>query len=458
MPGHREQNNLIMFRERIMRRIVVLFHFLVVFLFSSVTIYAQQGTDSLLQTATLQNVVQYALKKQPLVEQSLIDEKITELQIKSRLSEWYPQVNFGYLYQHNFKVQTTIIGGNLVRLGVNNTSALQFTASQQIFDRDVLLANRTKNTVLQQARQQTENTRIDVVVNVSKAFYNVLATEQQIRVADENIIRLERSLKDARARYDAGIVDKTDYKRATIALNNAKALKKSNEEGLKARREYLKALMNYPQNGSLEIVYDSAALENEIALDTLQQIDYSRRIEYRLLQTQRKLLEANLRYNKWSYIPSVSANGAYNFNYLNNDFGKLYNQSFPQSYAGITLAFPIFQGGKRKYEIRQAEWSLKRTDLEIVNLQNNINSAYISALADYKANLADYIAVKENVVLAQEVYDVITLQYNSGIKTYLEVVAAETDLRTAEINYFNALYNVLSSKIDVQQSLGDVRY
>ncbi|MEI9943159.1 MAG: TolC family protein [Chitinophagaceae bacterium] len=441
-----------------MRRIVVLFHFLVVFLFSSVTIYAQQGTDSLLQTATLQNVVQYALKKQPLVEQSLIDEKITELQIKSRLSEWYPQVNFGYLYQHNFKVQTTIIGGNLVRLGVNNTSALQFTASQQIFDRDVLLANRTKNTVLQQARQQTENTRIDVVVNVSKAFYNVLATEQQIRVADENIIRLERSLKDARARYDAGIVDKTDYKRATIALNNAKALKKSNEEGLKARREYLKALMNYPQNGSLEIVYDSAALENEIALDTLQQIDYSRRIEYRLLQTQRKLLEANLRYNKWSYIPSVSANGAYNFNYLNNDFGKLYNQSFPQSYAGITLAFPIFQGGKRKYEIRQAEWSLKRTDLEIVNLQNNINSAYISALADYKANLADYIAVKENVVLAQEVYDVITLQYNSGIKTYLEVVAAETDLRTAEINYFNALYNVLSSKIDVQQSLGDVRY
>ncbi len=322
----------------------------------------------------------------------------------------------------------------------------------------MLLANRTKNTVLQQARQQTENTRIDVVVNVSKAFYNVLATEQQIRVADENIIRLERSLKDARARYDAGIVDKTDYKRATIALNNAKALKKSNEEGLKARREYLKALMNYPQNGSLEIVYDSAALENEIALDTLQQIDYSRRIEYRLLQTQRKLLEANLRYNKWSYIPSVSANGAYNFNYLNNDFGKLYNQSFPQSYAGITLAFPIFQGGKRKYEIRQAEWSLKRTDLEIVNLQNNINSAYISALADYKANLADYIAVKENVVLAQEVYDVITLQYNSGIKTYLEVVAAETDLRTAEINYFNALYNVLSSKIDVQQSLGDVRY
>ena len=127
-----------------------------------------------MQQATLPNIIQYALKNQPVVQQSLIDEKITELQIKSKLSDWYPQVNFNYLYQHNFQVQTSIIGGNTVRLGVDNTSALQFTASQDIFNRDVLLASRTKGDVRLQAKQQTENTKIDVVVNVSKAFYDVL--------------------------------------------------------------------------------------------------------------------------------------------------------------------------------------------------------------------------------------------------------------------------------------------
>ena len=315
-----------------------------------------------------------------MVQQSLIDEKITELQIKSKLADWYPQVNFNYLYQHNFQVQTSVIGGNPVRLGVNNTSAFQFAASQNIFNRDVLLANRTKGNVMLQSKQQTENTKIDVVVNVSKAFYDVLATEQQIKVANENIVRLERSLKDSRARYDAGIVDKTDYKRATIALNNAKASKKSNEEALKAKTEYLKALMNYPETGFLNILYDSAALENEIVFDTLQSIDYSKRIEYQLLQTKRKLQEANVKYNKWSYIPSLSANGAYNLNYLNNNFGKLYNASFPNSYAGLTLAFPIFQGGKRKYEIQQAEWELKRADLSLISLKNSINAEYNAAI------------------------------------------------------------------------------
>ena len=414
--------------------------------------------DSLFQRATLQNVIQYALKRQPVVQQSLIDEKTTELLIRSKLADWYPEVNFNYFYQHNFQRQTTIIGGNLVRVGVGNTSVFQFTASQNIFNRDVLLASKTKDDIRLQAKQQTENTRIDLVVNVSKAFYDVLATEQQVKVVIEDIVRLEKSLKDARAQFDAGIVDKTDYKRATIALNNAKASKKGNEEALKAKTEYLKALMNYPQSAALAIIYDNKSLESEITLDTIQVVEYSKRIEYLQLQTQKKLLEANLKYNKWDFFPSLSANGAYNLNYLNNDFGKLFNQSFPNSYAGLTLAFPIFQGGKRKYNIKQAEWQLKRTDLDIISLKNSVNTEYIVALANYKSSLSNYQAVKENVLLAQEVYDVINLQYRSGIKTYLEVVNAETDLRMSQINYFNALYQVLSSKIDVQRSLGELRF
>src|SRR5258705_1331802 len=85
-----------------------------------------QTTDSLLPTASLQNCVQYALKHQPLIQQSLLDEEIAEKQIRIKLADWYPQINFNYNLQHNFQVQTSIIGGNPVKLGVNNTSYGQF--------------------------------------------------------------------------------------------------------------------------------------------------------------------------------------------------------------------------------------------------------------------------------------------------------------------------------------------
>lgn len=419
---------------------------------------AQPATDSLLKEVTLKNAIEYAIRRQPVIQQSLIDEEITNDRIKNKLADWYPQVNFNYNYQHNFLLQKSLIAGNLVTLGQNNTSSLQFTASQYIFNRDALLARRTRGDVRLQARQATASDKIDLAVNVSKAFYDILATTQQIKIIAENITRVERSLKDAYNQYSAGLTDKTDYKRATITLNNLKAGLKSNQELLTAKKEYLKSLMNYPQSDSLDIVYDTLQMEKEIALDTNQVADYKSRIEYRILETQGRLLQANIKYNKWAYLPTVSANGAYNFNFQNNDFPKLYNNNYPNSYAGLTLGLPIFQGGKRKTNIHEAKLELKRNDWSIQSLKNQVNAGYAQALANYKSSLANYLALKENVELAKEVYDVIQLQYRSGIKSYLEVITSETDLRTSQINYYIAIYQLLASKIDVQKALGQIVY
>ena len=420
---------------------------------------AQTGIkDSLLQEVTLKNAIDYAMLHQPQIQQSLIDQQILETTIKSKLADWYPQINFNYNLQHNLIIQTAVLGGNPVKLGVNNTSAAQFTFSQAIFNKDVLLASRSKTAVRLQATQSTSNKKIELAAGISKAFYEVISTLQQIKVSTTNIVRIEQSLKDAYSQYKAGIADKIDYKRATITLNNSKATKKSNEELLKAKKEYLKYLMGYPVTENLNIVYDSLQMEKEIVVDTVQTANFNLRIEYKLLETQKRLLQYNLKYNKWSYLPTASANGAYNLNYQNNNFSKLYGNNFPNSFAAVTFGFPIFQGGKRKANVHAAELELERNDLDIISFKNSVNADYVQALAIYKSNLYNYNALKENLVLAKEVYDVIQLQYRSGIKTYLEVITSETDLRTSEINYFTAMYQLLASKIDVQKALGQINY
>ena len=416
------------------------------------------GRAQVADSLSLEQCIAYAIENQPLVKQAKIDEQITGYTIKSRLSDWYPRVNFNYNLQHNFEVQTNIIGGNPVKLGVDNVSALQFTLSQNIFNRDALLALRSKGDVQLQATQNTSSSKIDIAANVSKAYYDVLATAQQIRVADENIVRLEKSLRDATSQYEAGVADKTDFKRATIQLNNTRASRKSNMELLEAKKEVLKLLMGYPAEQEIKIMSDVAQMEKEVTADTLQLPDYKLRIEYRLLETQRRLQDANIRYNKWSFLPNVSLNGAYNFNYLNDRFSKLYNVNYPNSFAALSLTWPIFQGGKRNADIAVAEWQLKRTEEDIVNLKNSVNAEYAQAIAGYKGALANYQALKENLALAQEVYDVIQLQYRSGIKTYLEVITAETDLRTSQISYYNALYQLLASKVDMKKALGQINY
>jgi outer membrane protein len=418
----------------------------------------QNAGDSVIQQATLENCIQYAIKNNPDLKNAKINEEITEAAIKIKLADWYPQVNFNYNFQHNFQLPTINFNGNLLKSGSENTSGLALGLTQNIFNRDVLLASRTSKDVRLLSGQNTKEQNINIAALVSKAFYDLILTQQQLQVTEEDIVRIDRSLKDAYYQYQSGVADKTDYKRATIALNNAKAQKKSGDEALKAKHAYLKELMGYPDSKDFNLVYDTSQMENEIFIDTLQNINYSNRIEVQELETQKKLQQYNLQYYKWSFLPDVSAFGNYNLNFQNNQFTKLYNQSYPNSFAGLTLSLPIFQGGKRLQQIKQAQFEIAQVNNNITGFQNKINTQYQQALATYKSNLYNYYSLKENLSLANEVYEVINLQYRSGIKSYLEVINAETDLRTAQINYYNALYQVLSNKIDVLQSLGNLNY
>jgi outer membrane protein len=418
----------------------------------------QTTTDSSLTKATLSNCVQYALKHQPLIQQSLIDEDITEREIQTRLSAWYPQVNFGYNFQHNFQLPTAYSSNTYITTGTFNSSNIGVGATQNIFNQDLLLASRTANDVRKQTKQNTTSNKIDISVNVSKAFYDVLFTEKQVDVLDTDIVRLQRSLKDAYNQYQGGITDKTDYKRATITLNNTKAQRKQTFDLIKAKYSYLKQLMGYTGSDSLILQYDTAQMETDATIDTNQLVNYQGRIEYQQLETQQHLLQANLKYYKWNYLPSVYAYGAYNLGYLNNDFSKTYSQEYPNSDIGLTLSVPIFQGMKRIQQVREAELQLKRIDWDFASLKDNINTEYQQALAVYKGNLADYYALKDNIQLASDVYNVIALQYRSGVKTYLDVIVAEADLHNAQLNYYNALYQLLQSKLDVEKALGIIQY
>src|SRR6188474_3653548 len=120
---------------------------------------AQTKEDSVLQVATLDKVVEYALVHQPAVQQAAADEEIADKVIKGKLADWFPQINFAANYQRNIDLQTSVIGGNPIRFGVNNTSSLQFTGIQNIFNRDVLLAASSASKVRILASQNTSRSK-----------------------------------------------------------------------------------------------------------------------------------------------------------------------------------------------------------------------------------------------------------------------------------------------------------
>ncbi len=422
---------------------------------------AQTPRDSLQAVVSLQECIRYALKNQPVLRQTLLDQEINERNIGIALSAWLPQVNGTGSLQHYFQLPSSAFpngsgGTTVTRIGLYNTSVLSLGASQVLYNNDVLLASRGAKYSRQYYQQNTQVNQINTVANVSKAFYDVLLSEKQLDIINADILRLRLALKDAYQRYQAGVVDKIDYKQATIALNNALSSYKQTQEAVKSKTAVLRQLMGITNDRNITPVYDSLRLEQETRIDTMQMLDVKNRLEYQQLETQKSIQGLNVSYYKWGFLPSLSAFGNYNLNYLNNSFANLYNQSFPNSLAGLNLSIPVFQGTRRLQNLRKARLEVDRASLDLVNIHTQINTEYEQALSTYKSSYYDMQILKQNVDLARDVYNVVFLQYREGIKTYLDVIVAQSDLRTSELNYNNALFTVLSSKIDLQKALGSL--
>ncbi len=431
---------------------------------SSIDTYAQQektlpnsGNSSVL---SLDECIRYALKNQPAINQSIIDEAVAHKNNAISFSSWLPQVSGSANLQHYFQVPTAFANSNgkptPLNSGVYNYSLPQINAIQNIFSNDLWLASRASKLNVREAQLNTTGTKIAIVSAVSKSFYDLLLSIQQIEVYKEDTARLMKNLADAYNRYVSGIADKVDYKQATITLNNSLSQLKNATEYVNAKYATLKQFMGYPTDKSFAVRFDTGRMMQEIYIDTSAQLQFEKRIEYQVLQTIRRIQHETTVYYQFGFLPSLS--GFYNYvhEFENNKFSDLYGKAYPYSSAGIQLNIPIFSGFRRLENIHKAKLEEQRADWDEVNLKLVIYTEYKQALASYKSNLYYLQTQGENVEMAREVYNVVKLQYSEGVKAYLDVIIAESDLQASEINYLNALFHLLVSKIDLQKAMGDI--
>jgi outer membrane protein len=427
----------------------------------------QAARDSLPSKVTLSQCITYALTNQSLIKQSLLDEDIAKRDIRIALSGWYPQLEADANVQHFLKVPIAYYPNVnnppsytpyiALRSPANNVSSGIFSANQTIYNNNLVFAARTSGQLRNQASENTENSKINTYVDVTKAFFDVLLTEEQLNVLNEDILRLQRNYKDAFNYYKNGLTDKIDYQRTEISLSNAQAQRKSAEEALKGKYSILKHLMGVVPEKQFTVLYDSTRFENEILVDTTKNLDYGNRIEYKLLQTTMNLQSLGISYYKWSFLPGLSAFYNYDPSFSSNSFSDLYTNNNPASLFGLKITLPLFQGMNRHENFSKAKLQYQRLQFGMDYLKSQINSEYTVALSDYKSNMNELSVAKNNITVAKEIFNTVKLQYDKGIKAYLEVIVSETDLRTAELNYLNILFRVLTSKMDLEKASGDIK-
>jgi outer membrane protein TolC len=239
---------------------------------------AYQRADSA-ESFTLDQCIDYAFKHQPGLNRAYLNQIITKTTNDINLSGWYPQVGVGGNFTHYFELPTALTADSqnagtpiTVHTGVENTFIPALSVTQAIFSPGLLYASKSVKLYVKQSEQITDSAKIDVVTNVSKAFYNLLLTIAQIDVLKEDTARLTKNYNDAYQQYVGGIVDMTDYQEAAITLNNSKAQLKQAVENVVPQYATLKQYMGYPPRSRFNVIFDTLQMKNDISFDTAQEL------------------------------------------------------------------------------------------------------------------------------------------------------------------------------------------
>ncbi len=423
------------------------------------------------QYLTLQQCIDYALLHQPGLNVAQINIDVAKTTNAINLSGALPQVSASgdlihYLQQSDASSATVnngTSGASTTTSGSKqgtyaNTFIPGIAVSQTIFNPSLLYAYKSAPLYVKQAQQATDSTKIFVVSSVSKSFYTLLLTLEQINVLKEDTAEFAKSLRDAYHQYKGGIVDETDYEQAEITLNNTLAQLKQANENVIPQYATLKQIMGFPPEKQFNVLFDTLEMMKSIHIDTTQQLEYEKRIEFQEIRTDKDLQAQLVSFYHYSFLPTISAFYNYNLAFENNNFNNLLGTSYPSSLIGLSFSVPIFTGFNRVNNLRKAKLQEQILDWNETDLKSQIYSQYTAALANYKGNYYNLQILQKNVELSKRVYFVVGLQYRQGIVPYLNVITAESNLITSEISYLNALFNVLSNKIDLEKAMGNISY
>ena len=430
--------------------------------------------------------VDYGLKNAVQVKNALIDIKIQQQTNREITAAAFPQINGSVNTTHYYNIAVQTLpnfispsvyqvledqsvkdgNGNPITQPVNGFGNInaQFgvpwvasggvDVSQLLFDGQVFVGLQARSAAMDLATKSAEVTAEQIKADIYKIYYQLVVGNSQLASLQANIDRFEKLLRDTKEIYKNGFAEKLDIDKIVVQLNNLKTEKQKVIQQLEAGNAGLKFLINMPQKEQL--VLTDSLTEDELKSNILDEsYNYNERKEIQLLTLASKLNGYNIKRYNLSRIPTIAAFGSYSKNAQRNSF-NFFNKGdwFTTSLIGLKVSVPIFDGFARRSKIESAKLTFQKSNNSLEQAKQSMDNDVIQARSRFKSALLTADIQKQNIQLAEDVFNTTRKKYDQGLGSNQEIYTAQTELKVAQNNYFSALYDAITAKVDYLKAVG----
>ena len=416
---------------------------------------------------SLDECVRIALNENPSIKIQEMEITRVDYSHKEAMGQLLPSLNLAGQYTRNLSLQTmymdTEAGTMAIKMGSDNTHSGGFNASIPLVVPQLWKSIKlSENQILQNVEAARAN-KLTLVNQVEKTYYALLLAQDSKRVIEENHATAKLNADIFQKKYELGAASEYDVLRANVAVSNLEPSILEAENSINALKLQLKLLMGMDVRNDFEPSQQlsdfrgemyARVMSNTLGSDTT----LANNTSLKALDLQTDYLKKVLDVQKMAWYPTLTGSASVMWHSMNNGSPLSGFRWSRASSVGLTLAFPLFQGGQRYYKQKQAEIAVEEMKWQRENLERSLH-VQVATQNDVIAKALKQIETNEDgVAMAVKANDIMQKSFKIGAASFIQLRDTEDALMAARLAYFQAIYNYLVAESDLEYVLGNTHY
>lgn len=416
------------------------------------TMPAAKAQDTL--RINLNQALEIAMSESPTVK--VADKEIQKKKYakKETVAQLFPTLDANGSWSHSIKKMSFAMQGQVFEAGSKNSWQGGFNLALPVFAPALYKSIQLNNKDVELALESARSSRLDLVNQVTKAYYQLLLAQDSYDVLLKSYKQAQATLDVTTSKFNQGVVSEYDKIRAEVQVYNLKPGVISAENAINLTRMQLQVLMGLDVDQPVAVEGNLSDYEKDMYADVLR-VDTSlvNNTDLKQMDVQRQMLQKTLKLNKTAFMPTLSFTSQLSWMSMAENMKFKDYQWRPYATLGFTLSVPIFHGSDL-FKVKQSKIDIQQVNYNFVNLRRNVTLQVRNYMDNIQKSVEQISSNKEGVMQAEKGRTIAVKRYEVGAGTILELNDSEVALTQAQLTYNQSIYDYLTAKADLDKVLG----
>ncbi len=425
-----------------------------------------QAQDANVMELSVQDAVLYAWENSHKSKTASIDVQQADKDVWIQAARGLPIVKGNFGFNNFLDLPTSVFDasafnplappGELAELqfGQPYTMEAGVNVGLQLFDGSYIIGVKGAKGFQKLARDMERMTKNEVKTIVGDAYYTSQIAKENVRLLNENISNMEKTIEETNALFKEGFTEEMDVEQLDLLMNQMKNRAKQAERQHQATVNLLKYKMGMPIDTKVALSDDLETLWGLQSNDELMatELDLDNNLAYDLIKQDIVMHGYLVKLEEAKYYPRLNAFFDYKHQAFRDkfDFFDFDKSWYPQTLWGVSLSVPIWDNLGGLASINKAKLQQQKIKNKLADTEQALKLQAVTAKDDFTSALEQLVTSQENINLATRIKEKMLIKYNEGLASSMELTTAENQLIEAQANYINTLFSAMNAKLQMK--------